>query len=406
MQFCSLSKHLKTSQCLRLAMHNCLLVALLTLGFNSLTYGQAKQIQGSPSTGIPVHENQAPANSAVTRRPLTAEEVKAVEAYQRKIAQQEALKNPAAGATPGASATAQIRSPQLPPGFPLPADEQMYVEQVLDYWQQTSDKVKHYQCDFLRYEYDTTNVNIRDPRTNQLYAFQQAAGEVRFASPDKARFETTKVFRFEKPPEKAGGEAIYKPLPGHTLWGRNIHECWVCTGESTFDFDFGDEQGGEQKARYETKIPPELQGNIAESPLPFLFGAKKNDVMNRYWVRYIPKYETDAQGKKKLIQNEIWLDIYPKRVNDAQVYSKVELILSAEDFMPLAIHMYAPNYNPAKNNYSSRYFLFQNRKINGTLPALTGWMNKFVEPSVPVTWRKVVRQSAPAKSAQRPAEKR
>ena len=392
MQFCSITKHFETRQCLRLAMRHCLLVALLTLGFNSLTYGQANPAQANSAKGISVHENQAPANSAVTRRPLTAEEVKAVEAYQLKIAQQEALKNPAAVARP--------RSPQLPPGFPLPADEQQYVEQVLDYWQQTSDKVNQYKCDFLRYEYDTTNVNIRDPKTNQLYAYQQAAGEIRFAAPDKARFETTKVFRFEKPPEQAGGDASYKPLESHSLWGRNIHECWVCTGDAVYDFDF------ESKARYASEIPPELRGNVAESPLPFLFGAKKDDVMSRYWVRYIPKYEADAQGQQKLIEKEIWLDIYPKRVNDAQMYSKVELILSADDFMPLAIHMYDPNYNPAKNNYSSRYFLFQNRKINGALAAIGGWMNRFVEPTVPANWRKVVRQAPPAQSAKRPAEKR
>ena len=334
----------------------------------------------------------------MTRRPLTAEEAKAVEAYQQKIAQEQGLKD--LQALKDAKAQ-QVRSPQLPPGFPLPADEQLYVEQVLDYWQETSDKVNQYKCEFLRYEYDTTQVNIRDPKTNQLYAFQQAAGEIRFSAPDKARFETTKVYKFAGPPKVEGGDASYEPLEGHSIWGRNIHECWVCTGDATFNFDF------EQKARYENKIPPELKGNVAKSPLPFLFGAKKDDVMNRYWVRYIPKYETDAQGQQKLIQNEIWLDIYPKQINDAQAYSKVELILSAKDFMPLAIHMYAPNYNPSKNNYSSRYFLFQNRKINGGLSAFRDWMDRFVEPTVPATWRKVVvNQNAPAQSAQRPAQQR
>ena len=393
MLFCCPSKHFKNNHFLRSAISHSFLVALLTVGFTSLSYGQA-QPQVNPAKGIPLHENQAPANSPVTRRPLTAEEAKAVEAYQRQIVEQEAKANPRR------TAPAYTRSPQLPPGFPLKADEQQYIEQVLDYWQTTSDKVKQYKCNFLRYEYDTSEVNLRDPRTNQLFAYQQASGEIRFAAPDKARFETSKVFRFDGKPEKVGGEASYKPLKGHSLWGRDIHECWVCTGDTVYDFDF------EQKARYASEIPPELRGNVAQSPLPFLFGAKKKDVMNRYWVRYIPKYETDAQGQQKLIESEIWLDIYPKRINDAQTYSKVELILSADDFMPLAIHMYSPNYNPAKNNYSSRYFLFQNREINGRLSAVTGWMNRFVEPSVPLTWRKVVRQSAPAQSAKRPAEKR
>ena len=375
MPFCSLSKHIQANV-LRSATGSCLLAALITVGFASLAFGQAGQTQ----------QQQQNNSGQITRRPMTAEELAAWEAHQKRSAQ--------AGAV---QATAP-RSPQLPPGFPLPADEQQYIEQVLDYWQKTSDKVRHYKCEFLRYDYDTEFVNIRDSRTNQLYAHHQAFGEIRFASPDKARFETTKVYKFAGPPKEQGGNATYEPLEGHSMWGRTINECWVCTGPSVFSFDF------EQKARHEEKIPPRLQGNVVESPLPFLFGAKKDDVMKRYWVRYIPKYETDAQ--EKLIKNEIWLDIYPKRINDAQNYSKVELILSRDDFMPLAIHMYAPNYNPAKNNYSSRYFIFQNRQVNGRWSLLQGWLNRFVEVSVPPTWRKVDSLNTPAQSAQRPAQQR
>ena len=376
MSFCSLSKYIKANV-LRSATGSCLLAALIIVGFASHAYGQAGQVQ---------QQQQLNNSGQITRRPMTAQEKANFEAHQKRSAQA------------AAAQAAAPRSPQLPPGFPLPADEQQYIEQVLDFWQQTSDKVKHYKCDFLRYDYDTEFVNIRDPRTNQLYAHHQATGEIRFAAPDKARFETTKVFKFTGAPKEQGGNAIYEPLKGHSMWGRTINECWVCTGQSVFSFDF------EQKARHEEKIPPRLQGNVVESPLPFLFGAKKDDVMKRYWVRYIPKYETDAQ--EKLIKNEIWLDIYPKRINDAQNYSKVELILSADDFMPLAIHMYAPNYNPAKNNYSSRYFIFQNRQVNGRWSLLQGWLNRFVEVSVPPTWRKVDSLNTPAQSAQRPAQQR
>ena len=398
MPFCLLSKYIKANV-LRSATGSCLLAALITIGFASFAFGQAGQAQQQQRQQQQQNNSdqirygnrpsaEATPSTPISRRPMTAEELAAWEAHQKRSAQA------------GAAQAAAPRSPQLPPGFPLPADEQQYVEKVLDYWQQTSDKVKHYKCDFLRYDYDTEFVNIRDPRTNQLYAHHQGTGEIRFAAPDKARFETTKVFKFTGAPKEQGGNAIYEPLKGHSMWGRTINECWVCTGQSVFSFDF------EQKARHEEKIPPRLQGNVVESPLPFLFGAKKDDVMKRYWVRYIPKYETDAQGQKKLIENEIWLDIYPKRINDAQTYSKVELILSADDFMPLAIHMYAPNYNPAKNNYSSRYFIFQNRQINAKLDGLRGWMNRFVQVSVPPTWRKVDALNTPAQSAQRPAQQR
>ena len=277
MSFCSHSKHTKATV-LPPVTGSCLLAVLITVGFANLAFGQAGQAQQQRQAQQQQQQNNA---GQITRRSMTAEELAAWEAHQKQSAQA------------GAGQAAAPRAPQLPPGFPLPADEQQYIEQVLDYWQQTSDKVKHYKCNFLRYEYDTGLVNIRDQQTNQLYAFQQAAGEIRFAAPDKARFETTKVFKFTGPPKEQGGNATYEPLKGYSMWGRTINECWVCTGQSVFSFDF------EQKARLEEKIPPQLQGNVAESPLPFLFGAKKDDIMKRYWVRYIPKYKTDAQGQEK-----------------------------------------------------------------------------------------------------------
>ena len=67
MLFCCVSKRLKASRCLPLAIPSCL-VALITVGFASLAYGQADQ--------------QAP-NSPVTRRQMSAEELAAVEAHQQ-----------------------------------------------------------------------------------------------------------------------------------------------------------------------------------------------------------------------------------------------------------------------------------------------------------------------------------
>jgi TIGR03009 family protein len=284
---------------------------------------------------------------------------------------------------------AQMRAPQLPPGFPLQQDEQQYVADLLDYWQKVSDKVKQYKCDFTRWEYDTGSVNLRDPQTNQLYAYQIAAGQIRFSAPGKARFETSQLTQFKGPPTTAGGPADYEPVEGHSMWNRSIHECWVCTGEAVYDFDFV------QKRSYETKIPRQLQGNVVESPLPFLFGAKKDEIMRRYWVRYIPKYDTKPNGEKALVENMYWLEVYPKRIEDARMYSKIELVLNAEDFMPRSINMYSPNYNPRKNNYSSRYFLFENRKINGRWQGFKDSMGYFIKPTLPLGWKTVERASAP-----------
>lgn len=319
----------------------------------------------------------------VRQRQMTPEEMRAYEQAAWKTNQ--AKSNQAKAQREAA----EMRPPQLPPGFPLQQDEQQYVEQLLDYWQQVSDKVKQYKCDFRRYEYDTGIVNIRDPKTSQLFAHQIAAGQIRFSTPGKARFETSQLAEFRGPPNAEGGQADYEPVKGHSIWNRSIHECWVCTGEAVYDFDF------KLKRSYETKIPRQLQGNVVESPLPFLFGAKKDEIMKRYWVRYIPKYDTKPNGEKALVENMYWLDVYPKRIEDARMYSKIELVLNAEDFMPRSINMYSPNYNPRKNNYSTRYFLFENRKINGRWQSFKDSMGYFIKPTLPLGWTTVDRTSAP-----------
>ena len=87
------------------------------------------------------------------------------------------------------------------------------------------------------------------------------------------------------------------------------------------------------------------------------------------------------------------------------MYSKVELILSAKDFMPVAMHMYSPNYNPAKNNFSSQYFFFENRKVNGQLSIFQDKILKsFVKPVMPPTWRTVKRQLGQEQSAAVPVQ--
>ena len=307
----------------------------------------------------------------------------------RLRAQQEALAQSNQAAAPPVSM-------QMPPGFPLPADHAQYVESLLDHWQKVSQQVQMYKCSFRRFEYDTTYVQYRDPQTQMLAAHLVGFGEVRYAAPDRARFETHKLMRFKNPPQTPGGNAEYEVVDGYTTGTQTIHERWVCDGKSILDFDF------EQKRMYETTIPPQLQGNIVESPLPFLFGANKQDILNKYWVRYVPKYITDANGQKQLNQDEYWLEAYPKKINDSRMYSKLEIILSAKDFMPKAMHLYSPQYNPAKGNYTSRYFLFEDRQINGQLAKMQDFFGSFVKPRMPLGWKTVTRQMGQSQSAALP----
>ena len=245
--------------------------------------------------------------------------------------------------------------------FPdLPAEQQQYLEQVLDYWQQTSNQVKRYECDFHRWEYDSDLVNYRDPQTQQLAAAVKAAGTIRFAGPDKARYETTAAYKF------AGPDKEYELIDEEISLER-----WITDGSHIYEFDF------ENKKIYETAIPPEMRGpgGLDRSPIPFLFGADKAKILKRYWVRVITPKGTE---------DEYWLEAFPKRAEDAQNYSRLEIILAKEDFLPKALHMYSPQYDPSKNDFGARHFTFQNRKVNSGIAVVKDFLGVFVRPQLPI----------------------
>ena len=257
-------------------------------------------------------------------------------------------------------------------------EHNIFVTKLLDLWQSKSDEVKQYQCNFNRYDYDTKIVNWRDPRNNRLAAASIMTGEIRFAAPDKASYETTQVLSFAGPPEQEGGEAKYEPVQDSS-----IREKWICDGKAIHEFNF------QQKKLYEVEIPPEMQGKgLVNSPIPFLFGASKDDILNRFWVRIIT-----PDGA----QNEYWLEAVPKKIDDARNYKKLELVLSRDElFLPIMLHIYSPNYNPAENNLTSRIFEFTNRTKNGRLIRLQDFFNRFVRPSTPIGWERVNRKSMQA----------
>lgn len=263
-----------------------------------------------------------------------------------------------------------------PPFPPLPAEQEQYRDELLAYWQQSSEQIKQYTADFQRYEYDTEIVNYRDPQSNQLAAHSIGQGQIRYSSPDKGYYETTQIWDFAAPPKAPGEEAEFKLREGE-----QHHERWICDGRNIYEYDF------ESKRLYETEIPAEMQGDgLANSPLPFLFGANKQQLLSRYWVRVITPAGTE---------NEYWLEAWPKRVDDARNYSRIEIIIAQEDFLPKAMHIYSPQYDPQKNNFASRYFAFENRQVNGALAKFKDFGGFFVRPQTPVLggWQRVKRSA-------------
>ena len=78
---------------------------------------------------------------------------------------------------------------------------------------------------------------------------------------------------------------------------------WLCDGKSVFQY-----RPAQSKSR-STRLPRELQGKaIANSPLPFLFGAAAKDLRRRYFIRIITPLD---------VQDQIWLEAYPRNQQDA-----------------------------------------------------------------------------------------
>ncbi len=194
---------------------------------------------------------------------------------------------------PGAQPTQQTH--QQPP-FVLDAQQQQYVDWVLKAWEQRSSQVKTFTCSFVRREYDEVFGQGDEP-THTDY------GEIRYQAPDKG------LFWVREPADR--------------------QERWVCDGNSVFEFNFV------TKKLTEHELPPELRGRaIANSPLPFLFGATAESLRYRYFLRLV------TPGDR---QNEVWLQAYPKFREDAANFARAELILAGREMTPFALQLYLPN---------------------------------------------------------------
>ena len=269
----------------------------------------------------------------------------------------------------------QLKQTQAPAWFPIAPDEQQFVNEVLDRWQQQSHKIKRSTADIRCRFFDPEFCNYRDPETNALAAYRVQDGQIRFGAPDKAMYEIKHAWVLDL---KSDAEGQLKP-DYKAIENRSIHEKWICDGQSVYHFDY------ENKRLYETPIPNALKGaNLIHSPLPFfLFGANKDLILSRYWIRNI----TPPQA-----QNEVWLEAYPKRAEDAGSYKRLDIILSLDDFLPKSLQVYSPVFDPVKNP-QYRIYDFANRNISKHFAGAANFHDFFLRPKVLPGWKWVKRKT-------------
>jgi len=268
--------------------------------------------------------------------------------------------------------------PQPRAPFQLTRQQQAYVDRVLEIWEQRSGRVKRYRCNFTQYEYGGA-FGPKDPDTAGMIN----DGIIKYAAPDKGLYQV-KTIKHYTPPKKPGDRPTYEARPGE----HGDH--WVSDGKSIIVMD------PKKKQVLQMELPPELQGTgIVDGPLPFLFGAKKEKIKERFWVRMIPPPEKDAK--------EYWLQAFPKTRKDAANFLLVEVILDEKLFLPQAIQVYDPSFNNRKN-FARTVYVFSDRKVNELLtPAnLNLFSREFYEFKVPSGWKLVKERHVPPQPARLP----
>jgi TIGR03009 family protein len=276
-----------------------------------------------------------------------------------------------------------IRREAAPPRIPvapfeLTEPQQKYLDSILNYWEYKSQQVERFRCQFTRWEYDP----VFGPKDKDT-AKTESVGTIMYAAPDKGLFKVEKMYHFTAP-QNAGEQPRYEERPGE------VGEHWVCDGRSVFEYNH------QQKKLIQYQLPDGMQGQaIANSPLPFIFGANARQIKDRFWMRVI----TPAEAK-----GEYWLEAYPKHRADAVNYQKIWIILDEQDYLPKAIEIYDPTYDPNRNRKRTA-FLFQNREVNWSLALqkLNLFHKEFYEPALPSGWKKEVQHYDQAPAPQGPA---
>jgi len=202
------------------------------------------------------------------------------------------------------------------------------LNEILNFWEHETAKIERYRCNFERYEYEVGRL-ARIPKT-------YTTGKIQYDSPDKGLFHA-EVIKHRTPPPQPGGE------PGWQVQVEGPREHWICDGTSIFEFNYP------LKQIIKRQLPPGMNGKqIAEGPLPFMFGAKAEQIKRRFWLRVVTP--PDKKG-------EYWLEAIPRTMQDAQNFTAMTIIIAEKDYLPKAMLMVHPN--KARTNY-----LFNDRETN------------------------------------------
>ncbi len=270
-----------------------------------------------------------------------------------------------------AEAAAQAKISKVP-FEPLNKEQADYLDAVLNAWEQRTGKIVRYQCTITRWQFDPT-IEPTQPANID-------SGVLQYAKPDKG------LYRIDK------RQSISKkgPPPEYRV-SEKFADYWICDGEYLHVRDRN------EKKELKIQLPPEQRGNgIHNSPLPFLFGVKADEIKQRYWIRPVapPKDNTD-----------VWLEAWPKLLDDAGSYSRVQIILDPKEVLPKGLVVYLPNWEPQHPN--REVYEFNNRKQDwNAMDAIREklFMKEFIELDLPSDWQVIVEPYSAPQDAGQPGQ--
>ena len=257
---------------------------------------------------------------------------------------------------PGEQPPAQPQPPKPP--FTLTPQEEAQVDRVLNLWEERNRAIQTFDCQFKRWIYDS----VFGP-ANQAKFIE--TGVIKYAAPDKGLFRVEHTER--------DGKVV--PIEDSRV------QHWVSDGKSIFELNPA------KKQVIEHKLPPELQGKaIADSPLPFLFGADAKKLKQRYFLRIVTPQDA---------KDQIWLEAYPRFQQDAANFHHAQLVIKTEGMTPFGLMLVEPT-GKDRTTYQ-----FYDIVVNDPLRIFRG--DPF-RPFTPLGWQKVVDEppSRPQQARARP----
>jgi TIGR03009 family protein len=209
----------------------------------------------------------------------------------------------------------------IPPGYKVSPE----LESLLTAWEKKSHDVQKLNGNFRLFTYDEV-----------FQTETRAIGQFWYANPDKGRMDFKPADISRAP--KVNGKAVNPGMVGpnkqpYEVKGRT-EEVWNCTGTEILQV-FPEERKYNRVA-----IPLQFQGDaIKESPLPFLFGLKKEEAKDRYLMQIGPMNGKVPNGYKAPCIHVI---AFPLREQDSREWSKAEVLLDSTTFLPQSIQTFDP----------------------------------------------------------------